>query len=169
MWMPGWRRYVLLGSLSIVLIMLGWIAIFHKKHRKLHAARAVTIDYARDIKPILRNPPLMQLQLIWFFTMMAFVMLEATFALYLHDIFGYGPREVGWFFGFIGVIIVIVQGGLIGRLTSIFGEWALVIAGPLLVSAAMAISACVLLGLPMSITSMSLRSTSLRQSVSTDS
>jgi DHA1 family tetracycline resistance protein-like MFS transporter len=90
-------------------------------------------------KPILHNRRLMQLQLIWFFTMMAFVMLEATFALYLNAVFGYGPREVGWFFTFIGVIIIIVQGGLIGRLTQLFGEWKLVIAGPLLVSAAMAL------------------------------
>ena len=36
-------------------------------------------------------------------------------------------------------------------------------------AAAMAISACVLLGVQMSIASMSLRSTSFRQSVSTDS
>ena len=89
-------------------------------------------------RPILQNPLLVQLQLIWFVTMMAFVMLEATFALYLNVIFGYGPSQVGYFFCFVGVIIIIVQGGLIGRLTSRVGEWNLMIIGALLVSAAMA-------------------------------
>lgn len=89
--------------------------------------------------PILRNSPLVQMLLIFFFSMMAFVMLEACFALFLKEAFGYGPRQVGAFFGFVGVIIIIVQGGLIGRLTKRFGEWPLVIIGPLLVSLAMAL------------------------------
>jgi DHA1 family tetracycline resistance protein-like MFS transporter len=89
-------------------------------------------------KPILQDRLLVQLQLIGFVTMVAYVMLEATFALYLNAIFKYGPREVGYFFAFIGVIIIIVQGRSIGFLTSLFGEWKLVIVGGLLVSLAMA-------------------------------
>jgi len=88
-------------------------------------------------KPILRDRLLTQLLLIGFVTMVAYVMLEATFALYLKAIFDYGPREVGWFFAFIGVIIIVVQGKSIGFLTRLFGEWRLVIFGGLLVSAAM--------------------------------
>ncbi len=41
----------------------------------------------------------------------------------------------GYLFGGIGLIIVVVQGGLIGRLTKRFGEPRLVAAGPLLVAA----------------------------------
>src|SRR5581483_12516069 len=37
--------------------------------------------------PILRHTPLVQLLLISFFSMMAFVMMEATFAIYLNDTF----------------------------------------------------------------------------------
>ena len=44
---------------------------------------------------------------------------------------------VGGFFAFVGLIIIIVQGGLVGRLTKRFGEWNLVIAGSIGVAIAM--------------------------------
>ncbi len=87
--------------------------------------------------PILRNSPLVQMLLIFFFCMMAFVMMESCLALFLKDNFGYHVGAVGLFFALAGLVIVIVQGGLIGRLTKRFGEWKLVILGPLIVSAAM--------------------------------
>ena len=60
----------------------------------------------------------MQLLLISFFSMMAFVMMESTFAIFLNDTFRkangqpFGAKEVGYFFGYAGIIIIIVQGGL---------------------------------------------------------
>ena len=75
--------------------------------------------------------------LIFFFSMMAFVMMESTFALYLNATFGYTVFQVGLFFTLAGVVIAVVQGGLVGRLTKKFGEWPLAIAGPLLVTTAM--------------------------------
>jgi sugar phosphate permease len=68
---------------------------------------------------------------------MAFVMMETTFPLLLKDTFGYGPGRVGAFFALAGLIIVLVQGGLIHRLTKRVGEWPLAIAGPVLVAIAM--------------------------------
>lgn len=49
----------------------------------------------------------------------------------------------GFLFGAIGIVIVIVQGGLIKRLTQRFGEWKLAIAGPLFITAGL-----LLIGLP---------------------
>ncbi len=49
----------------------------------------------------------------------------------------------GFLFGAIGIVIVIVQGGLIKRLTKRFGEWKLAIAGPLFITAGL-----LLIGLP---------------------
>lgn len=41
----------------------------------------------------------------------------------------FGPREIGFLFGFVGFLGIILQGGLIGRLVKRFGESALVSAG----------------------------------------
>ncbi len=49
----------------------------------------------------------------------------------------------GFLFGAIGIVIVLVQGGLIGRLTRRFGEWKLSVVGPLFISAGL-----MLIGLP---------------------
>jgi DHA1 family tetracycline resistance protein-like MFS transporter len=104
------------------------------------------LNYARPglfertgISMLLRRPVLLQLLLISFVSMAAFVMMESSIALFLSrpDSFNFGPAQVGWFFAFIGVIIAIVQGGLIGRLTKLTGEWPLAIAGPILVAVAM--------------------------------
>jgi DHA1 family tetracycline resistance protein-like MFS transporter len=79
--------------------------------------------------PILQQTKLVQMLLISFVSMIAFVMMESTFALFLKDSYSYNPKQVGYFFGFAGLIIITVQGGLIGRLTRRFGEWPLAICG----------------------------------------
>ena len=56
--------------------------------------------------------------------MMAFVMggLESTFALWTERAHRWGPKETGYFFAYIGVLLVIVQGSLIGILVKRLGE-----------------------------------------------
>jgi DHA1 family tetracycline resistance protein-like MFS transporter len=88
-------------------------------------------------KPILRKPVLVQLLLISFSTMAAFVMMESTIGIFLMKVFGYQQRQIGWYFAFIGIIIISVQGGLIGRLTKRLGDWPLAITGPLFVAVGM--------------------------------
>lgn len=89
--------------------------------------------------PILRNRTLVQMLGISFLTMSAFVMLESVFAIFLNDRFGFKELQVGGFFAFVGFVIIIVQGGLVGRLTKKFGEWNLMITGALIVAVAMSI------------------------------
>jgi MFS family permease len=87
--------------------------------------------------PIFRKPVLVQLLAISFFTMAAFVMMESTIGIYLNYRFGYEERQVGYFFGFLGIVIIVVQGRLIGPLTKRFGEWPLAITGTLFVALGM--------------------------------
>jgi DHA1 family tetracycline resistance protein-like MFS transporter len=88
--------------------------------------------------PVFRKPVLVQLLAISFFTMAAFVMMESTIGIYLNWRFEYGERQVGYFFGFLGIVIIVVQGKLIGPLTKRFGEWPLAITGTLFVALGMA-------------------------------
>jgi DHA1 family tetracycline resistance protein-like MFS transporter len=93
-----------------------------------------------QFRPIFANRRLTQLLLIFFLSMCGFVMLESMGALFVSrsDTFGWTPRAVGLYFGYMGLVIVIVQGGMIGRLTRRFGEWPLAIIGPLFVALGMA-------------------------------
>jgi MFS transporter, DHA1 family, tetracycline resistance protein len=95
--------------------------------------------HPRTFAPVLRRLPLLNLMLVAFVSMAAFVMMESVIGLYLNKTYGWGERNVGWFFAWAGLIIAIVQGGLVGRLVPKVGEWPLAILGPLLVTVGMAL------------------------------
>ena len=70
--------------------------------------------------------------LLFFVITFGFANLEATFSLFLERRFHYGRREASYMFTYIGVIMVIVQGGMVRRLAPRFGEQRLIIIGTLL-------------------------------------
>ena len=86
---------------------------------------------ARDVagRPVLRR-----LILLGFVTILAFAGMETTFALWANSAYGWGPEEVGLNMLFVGVILVLMQGGLIGPLTRRFGETRLLIAGTAMIA-----------------------------------
>jgi DHA1 family tetracycline resistance protein-like MFS transporter len=57
--------------------------------------------------------------------------MTTSFSLYTMFRFGYDAHQNGYLFAYVGVISVIVQGGLIGKLVKRFGELRLVIVGAL--------------------------------------
>jgi len=67
--------------------------------------------------------PLVSCGLI-FYTAMS--MMESIFPLWANKIFSYGPSHIGGVFFMLGSLGVIIQLGLIGRLTDLFGEKKLV-------------------------------------------
>jgi len=77
----------------------------------------------------LRHPAVGTLLLLYFLVTFAFANMEATYALLTEDLFGWGARENGWVFAYIGVVMVIVQGALIRPLSHRFGERWLVVVG----------------------------------------
>lgn len=86
---------------------------------------------------LLREPILAQLVLVWFVSMFAFVIMESIFPLFLADVYDFHELGVGLTFGLAGVIIIIVQGKLIGPLKERVGEWAMAGIGPALFGVAM--------------------------------
>lgn len=87
--------------------------------------------FARSAR-LMREPILAQLVCVWFLAMFAFVITEAILPLFLKDVFGFQELGVGLSFTLAGVIIIIVQGGLIGRLKDAIGEWSIGIVGPII-------------------------------------
>jgi DHA1 family tetracycline resistance protein-like MFS transporter len=79
----------------------------------------------------LSRPVLRELILLLFVAIGAFAGMETTFALWANQVFGWGSWEVGLNFFFVGVVLVVVQGGLIGWLSRRFGEARLLTAGAL--------------------------------------
>ena len=67
--------------------------------------------------------------LAFFLLNLSFAQVEASFVLLMKDMLDFDSRDTGWMFTYIGVCIVLVQGGLIGRVVKQFGEMRTVIIG----------------------------------------
>jgi len=91
-----------------------------ERKRDAHGIRRRRLQAALDA---FRTPHLGVLLFIFFVVTFAFAKLEATFSLWLaRPPFGYDEEKVGWVFAYIGIVMSIVQGGLVGRLAPRLGE-----------------------------------------------
>jgi DHA1 family tetracycline resistance protein-like MFS transporter len=79
----------------------------------------------------LKQPRLAFVLTIYFLFIVAFSIMTTSFSLYTMFRFGYDAQHTGYLFAYVGIIAVIIQGGLIGRLVKRFGELPLVIVGAL--------------------------------------
>ena len=85
-----------------------------------------------DLAPygeFLRRPLLSSLYLRFFLFTFAFSAFTSGFALFAHARFGWSARQTGYLFTYAGLVGIILQGGVIGRLVKRFGEVRLGIAG----------------------------------------
>ena len=60
--------------------------------------------------------------LVYFFVSLSFYGFEGTFAVWVEEIFAFGPRKVALLLTYASVVVIVVQGGLVGRLARWQGE-----------------------------------------------
>ncbi|HTH52030.1 MAG TPA: MFS transporter [Pyrinomonadaceae bacterium] len=77
------------------------------------------------------------LSILYFLIITAFSIMTTSFALYTQARFGYDAEQNGWLFAYIGIIAVLMQGGIFGRLAHAIGESALVVIGSLMLAASL--------------------------------
>lgn len=79
--------------------------------------------------------------LLFFIATVAVTQMEVTFALFMQARHGFGAQATGWLLAFMGIIMVVVQGGLIGRLSNRLGETRLILAGTIMMAMALVLMA----------------------------
>ena len=77
----------------------------------------------------LKQPRLPLVLTIYFLSIVAFSILVTAFSLYTMFRFGYDAQHTGYLFAYVGMISIVIQGGLIGRLVKRFGELPLIVTG----------------------------------------
>ena len=107
------------------------LVILKEPRDAAHRTRARTLTWAGLVRTA-TTPRLLTLMLLFFVITFGFANLEATFSLFLERRFLYGRREASYMFTYIGVLMVIVQGGFVRRLVPRFGEKKLIVVGTLL-------------------------------------
>jgi DHA1 family tetracycline resistance protein-like MFS transporter len=84
---------------------------------------------AKQFGLALKKPNIRLLLLLSFLAIFAFAGVEATFAMWSHRKYGWGPEQNGYLFALIGLSGALIQGGLIGKMTKQFGEANLILQG----------------------------------------
>jgi multidrug resistance protein len=82
----------------------------------------------------LRSPAVARLIAVNLLYTLAFTAMEAMYPLFSQKMFGWGATQNAYIFVFVGVIMVIVQGGLVGRLSKLWGVQSLLLIGLALLS-----------------------------------
>jgi DHA1 family tetracycline resistance protein-like MFS transporter len=115
-------------------------AFFRLPETRTPARRALASSRfgLRPLAAALRHPSIGRLLGAMFLSTLAFVAMEATFALLGEVRFALDARRLGLVFAYVGIVIVIVQGGLVGRLAPRFGERALATVGALVMAGGLA-------------------------------
>lgn len=85
----------------------------------------------RHVLNSLKDPVLGFVLVIYFLFIVSFSIMTTSFSLYTMFRFGYDAQHTGYLFAYVGLIAVVIQGGLIGKLVKRFGELPLVIFGAL--------------------------------------
>ena len=116
----------------LALINLG-LALFMLPE-SLPPERRKTIDSGRwsgtdDVRRAAGNRPVAGLMVLFFLVILAFASMESTIGLFVEKRYGFGFFETAMLFTFLGVVMVVIQGGLLGRLAKRFGERRLMVTG----------------------------------------
>src|SRR5260221_4131280 len=80
-------------------------------------------------RQVLRHPVVARLVIVNLLFTGAFTAMETVFVLFTQHAFGWTAMQNGYIFTYIGVLIVLMQGGLVGLLVRRWGERRLLLAG----------------------------------------
>jgi len=98
-------------------------------------ARGKPLFGLADLRQLWQDARLRHLMLLFFLVMFCFSIMEATLALYCQASFGFGPRAISGLFTYVGLLLVVMQGGLLGSLVERFGDRRLIVSGIALMAA----------------------------------
>ncbi len=92
-------------------------------------------------RQVLRHPAVARLVVVNLLFTVAFTAMETVFPLFTQHSFGWTARQNGYIFTYAGIVIVLMQGGMVGQLVKRVGERRLLIAGLVMLAAGLALLA----------------------------
>jgi MFS transporter, DHA1 family, tetracycline resistance protein len=114
------------GLLALVLLPESLRPELRQRGRVLHPSIS---DRFRLLRKLSRETDLGVLYLAFFLITFAFAALEATLSLWADRRWALSPAQVAYLFAYLGVVVTIVQGGMVGPLARRLGERKLAMVG----------------------------------------
>ncbi len=99
---------------------------------------APTDSEQRSVAQALRDPRILAVMAMYFLTFLSMANMQVALPLLANARFGWNEREIGYVFGLYGLMALVVQGGIIGRLSRRYAAVTILILGALCVGAGMA-------------------------------
>lgn len=128
---------VLAAALSALAALITFVRVPESLRQKDVSSRHATFS-PKLVREAFRYPVTGTVLVVALLSGVAFSTFEATFSQFLSGRFRLSPAEIGPVFALIGVVIAVVQGGLVGRLAYRFGERRLVVVGLVFLAAGLA-------------------------------
>ncbi|MGH9348230.1 MAG: MFS transporter, partial [Vicinamibacterales bacterium] len=125
------------SALSLANFMAAWFLL--PESRSVAHAVAPRASRMQTLRQAIARPGLPPLLLIYFVVVAAFASFESTFALYTERRFDFGASTIGYVFAFVGIVLSIVQGLLVGRVVPRVGEHRVVPAAIFVLAAGLAL------------------------------
>ena len=118
------------------------LALFLLREPRPRAGRSRTAVLSLDaLLTVLGAPRLLSLLGLFFIVTLGFANMEGVFAIFCQARFGFDRQHVGRLFALVGVVMVVVQGGLVRQLVPRLGERRLLLLGITLMGAGLSIMA----------------------------
>ena len=136
---PGWAAAVICGVNAIATIFI----IKETRKGDVQPAKGSLSPFAvfHGLRRVLQLPGVGRWILAAAVAMLAFSAFEVTYSLFVQSRLGFTESGIYWIFVYIGLLIVLVQGGLVRKFVPRFGERRLVIWGAFITGAGMLVLA----------------------------
>lgn len=125
----------MIGFVAAALSLIDFVLTFFFLPEPSNRSKAGSERYGKGLSfylDTIKDPSLKISLAIFFISTFAFANMETTLVLLTHDQFKFTTNMNSWMFTYIGVVIVMVQGGLIHRLSKKYGEKKLIGGGTFL-------------------------------------
>ncbi len=134
----GWHLpFLVAAALSLLASLLVILWLPETLTPELRAKAQAKEGRGHALAVALKTKGMPQLLLIALLAMGGFAMMEGTFSLLAAARFGFGQKEVGYLFAFIGILIVLYQGGLVRVVAKRVPERAAIWTGLILMACAL--------------------------------
>ena len=110
------------AAAGIALLAALGVIIFLKESRVRADPAAPRPAFLSGVHDAMRSPVVSRVLLVTLIYMAGFSGMESTFGLWTEARYGWGAREVGFAFMAVGIVSVVTQGLIAGRLARRFGE-----------------------------------------------